>query len=262
MPEPSERLTLLDAFIKTAEAGCPGPWARFRELAPLLESSGSPEEAARSRLSCINRRYDASQSWVSGGQAGDSGLYEATKIQSELLDQFVRAIHARRWSFGGYLKGDLRPTSVPVERIQASAFRFDANKLCLSDGTEVSDVFVVPAVPPSPSPAETRGGPKGGPAENQPKKRKNRKKPRIRHRADPVQSVAKGIWPLDGKPPKRRRSWRRDPIIAVITQKWGPGWPPDTLATPEALRQLDHELDRLEIKASDDTKKRAMGRRD
>jgi hypothetical protein len=259
MPEPSERLTLLDAFIKTAEAGCPGPWARFRELAPLLELSGSPEEAARSRLSRINRRYDGSLSWVSGGQAGDHGLYEATKIQSELLDQFVQAIHAGRWSFGGYLKGDLRPTSVPVERIQASAFRFDANKLFLSDGTEVSDVFVVPAVPASPSPAGTRGGPEGGQAENQPKKLK---KPRSRYRANPVQSVAKGLSPLDGKPPKRRRGWQRDPIRVAITQKWGPGWPPDTLATPEALRQLDHELDRLGIKASPDTKKRAMGRRD
>jgi hypothetical protein len=140
MPEHSERLTLLDALIKTTEAGCPGQWARFRELAPLLEPSGSPEEAVRRRLSRINR-YDASLAWVSGGQAGDHGLYEATEIQRELLDQFVRAIHARRWSIVGYLKGDLRPTPVPVERIEADAFRFDANNLCLRDGTEVSDVL-------------------------------------------------------------------------------------------------------------------------
>jgi hypothetical protein len=140
MPEHSERLTLLDALIKTTEAGCPGQWARFRELAPLLEPSGSPEEAVRRRLSRINR-YDASLAWVSGGQAGDHGLYEATEIQRELLDQFVRAIHARRWSIVGYLKGDLRPTPVPLERIEADAFRFDANNLCLRDGTEVSDVL-------------------------------------------------------------------------------------------------------------------------
>jgi hypothetical protein len=84
-----------------------------------------------------------------------------------------------------------------------------------------------------------------------------RKNQRSRYRADPVQSVAKELWPPDGKPPKRRRGWQRDPIRAAITQKWGPGWPPDTLPTPEALRQLDRELDRLRIKASDDTKKRA-----
>jgi hypothetical protein len=61
---------------------------------------------------------------------------------------------------------------------------------------------------------------------------------------------------------KRRRNWQRDTIRAAIRDKWGPEWPPDTLSTPDALRQLDHELDRLKIKASDDTKKRAMGRRD
>jgi len=232
MPEHSERLTLLDAFIKTIEAGCPGQWARFRELAPLLEPSGSPEEAARRRLSRLNR-YDASLAWVSGGQAGDHGLYEATELQRELLDQFVRAIHARRWSIVGYLKGDLRPTPVPVERIEANAFRFDANKLCLRDGTEMSDVFVVPAVLASPSPAETRGGPEGGPAENQPKKRK---KQRSRYRADPVQSVAKELWPPDGKPPK-------------------------TMSAADALELLGKKLDDQKIKASDTTLRRVIGKR-
>jgi hypothetical protein len=64
------------------------------------------------------------------------------------------------------------------------------------------------------------------------------------------------------QPLKRRRRSRQDPIRAAIIQKWGSDWPPDTLPTPEALRELDHELDRLGIKASPDSKKRAMGRRD
>src|SRR5262245_59834258 len=142
MPEHNERLTLLDAFIKTIKADCPGQWARICELAPLLEPSSSPpEEAARRRLSRINQ-YDTSLAWVSGGQAGDHGLYKATEIQRELLDQFVRVMHAGRWSIVGYLKGDLLPTPVPVERIEAKAFRFDADELFLRDGTQVSDVFV------------------------------------------------------------------------------------------------------------------------
>ena len=160
-------------------------------------------------------------------------MYEASEIERKLLDQFVRAIHARRWSIFGYLKGDLRPTPVPVDRIEAKAFRFDANKLCLRDGTEVSDVFVVPAVPGSPSPAETRGGPEGGPAENQPKKRKKR---RSRYRADPVQPVAKELWPPDGKPPK-------------------------TMSAADALKLLGDKLSEQEIKASDTTQRRVIGRR-
>ena len=160
-------------------------------------------------------------------------MYEATELQRELLDQFVRAIHARRWSIVGYLKGDLRPTPVPVERIEANAFRFDANKLCLRDGTEMSDVFVVPAVLASPSPAETRGGPEGGPAENQPKKRK---KQRSRYRADPVQSVAKELWPPDGKAPK-------------------------TMSAADALELLGKKLDDQTIKASDTTLRRVIGKR-
>jgi hypothetical protein len=66
--------------------------------------------------------------------------------------------------------------------------------------------------------------------------------------------------PTQSQPPKGRS--RREAIRAAINQKWGPDWPPDTLPTPEALRELNHELDRLGITASDDTKKRAMGRRD
>jgi hypothetical protein len=69
------------------------------------------------------------------------------------------------------------------------------------------------------------------------------------------------VEPAPGEP-KRRRHWQRDVIGAAIKEKWGPGWPPDTLSTPEALRQLDSELDRLKIIVSPDTKKRAMGRRD
>jgi hypothetical protein len=153
----SERLTLLDAFIKIIKAEYPNEWRRFCQLASLLEDSGgSPEEAARRRLSRINQNYDASMSWVSGGRAGDRGLYEATEIQGKLIDQFVRAIHAEQWSIVGCLKGDRKPASVPVERIEGDVFRFNTNKLRLHDGTEVSDVCVVPAIP-APPPAETRG---------------------------------------------------------------------------------------------------------
>jgi hypothetical protein len=58
---------------------------------------------------------------------------------------------------------------------------------------------------------------------------------------------------------KRRRRSRQDPITAVIIEKWGPNWPPDTLPTPEALRMLRDEC--KGIIASDDSFKRAMGRR-
>src|SRR2546429_4806695 len=44
------------------------------------------------------------------------------------------------------------------------------------------------------------------------------------------------------QPLKRRRRWRQDSIRAAINQKWGSDWPPDTLPTPEALRELNHEL--------------------
>jgi hypothetical protein len=76
----------------------------------------------------------------------------------------------------------------------------------------------------------------------------------------PRQPVSVYVGP--DQPLKRRRRWRQDPIRAAITQKWGSDWPPDTLPTPEALRELDHELERLGIIASPDSKKRAMGRRD
>jgi hypothetical protein len=63
-------------------------------------------------------------------------------------------------------------------------------------------------------------------------------------------------------PGGRRRHWRQDPVIAAIKEKWGSDWPPDTLSTPDAVRELVRELDRRGIKASPDTMKRAIGRRD
>ena len=61
------------------------------------------------------------------------------------------------------------------------------------------------------------------------------------------------------QPLKRRRRWQQDPIKAAINQNLGSDWPPDTLPTPEALRDLDRVLKRLGIKASDDFKEARDG---
>jgi hypothetical protein len=63
------------------------------------------------------------------------------------------------------------------------------------------------------------------------------------------------------KPRIVRRRSAQDPIKAVIVEKWGPDWPPMTLSTPKADQMLADELDERGIKASPDSRKRAMGRR-
>jgi hypothetical protein len=62
---------------------------------------------------------------------------------------------------------------------------------------------------------------------------------------------------------KQRRRRRRDPVEAVAKELWPPdGRPPETMATPAALRRLGKACERRKIPASPDTLRRAIGRRE
>jgi hypothetical protein len=63
---------------------------------------------------------------------------------------------------------------------------------------------------------------------------------------------------------RNRRRPARDPIEAVARDVWPhtQGKPPETLSTAEALKLLGDELDRRGIGSTLDTQRRAIGRRD
>lgn len=67
--------------------------------------------------------------------------------------------------------------------------------------------------------------------------------------------------PRQEKTPKRRRSQTKlDRVKAVMRELW-PSGVPEEMTTPKLLHQLAPELKRRKTDASDDTVKRALGRR-
>jgi len=129
MNDNEQGLTLVDALVEIAKSDYPHEWARYCQLAPILEgkSGRSPEEDARTRLGRIGR-YDSSLAWVSGGQE----LCEAQTIQEKLLDCFISAIRAGRCSLAGF-NAALQPVSIPSDLIKAKAFRFNLSEMYVGD---------------------------------------------------------------------------------------------------------------------------------
>jgi hypothetical protein len=238
--------SLFNWFVELMQRDYPEDWARLCQHAhaayapAAIEPSVWPELDARWLLSHHRR-----------GVLDHLLPSETRRVCRECIQLFADAF---RNQMVGRIKGTPEIKPLDPALISVETLRFEPDELVLDEGELIIvDVRVEPAPGgqhEADAPVETTG------ADRRTGKSPQRKKPPAPPPSPPAAATA------ESQSPKRRRNWQRDVIRAAIKDKWGPGWPPDILSTPDALRQLDHELDRLKIKASDDTKKRAMGRRD
>jgi hypothetical protein len=212
-----------------------------------VPSKSPEEEAARTYLRSYQKR---------------GALYPIPSVEMDwLCAKFIKHFaDVFRDQMVGRKKGTRKVKPIDPALVRSLALRFDPDELVL-------DIIIVDVrVEPAPSDQYEADGPvKTTRADGRTRKSPQSKKPLAAPSSPPAAATAQlpdPPVPAESQSPKRRRSWQRDVVTAAIEEKFGLGWPPGTLSTPEALRQLDRELDRLNIKASDDTKKRAMGRRD
>jgi hypothetical protein len=138
--------SLLDQLIELTKSDYPDDWARFCDLARVIEGGISLEEAARKRLR-VYRRYDIAAFVHEPAHE----LYEIRAFCKKFIEHFADVFRNR---VVGRIKGNPETKPLPPDLIRPEAFRFDPDELVLDKGElTIVDVRVEPAPAPLPSPS-------------------------------------------------------------------------------------------------------------